>query len=71
MPKYVCVSTATPISVPLGTVLIGTPVEDGRFVLTQDSDLLDIVDKPRWERGWDMPLVGNYWEWEEVKNHVL
>lgn len=67
MPKYVCVSTATPISVPLGTVLIGTPVDDDRFVLTEDSALLGI-DKPRWEKGWDMPLVGNYWKWEEVKD---
>lgn len=67
MPKYVCTVSHTPESVPLGTVLIGTPAYNGRFVLVQDSDLLNLFNKPRWERGYDLPLEGNIWHWEEVK----
>ena len=72
MPKYVCIKSKTE-SVPEGTVIIATPAGAGCILVVQDSDLIagEFSDKPYFERGDELPLNGQLWHWEEVKNHVL
>lgn len=72
MPKYVCIKSQTE-SVPEGTVIIAAPISAERIVLIQDSELItgEYSDKPFFERGDEIPLNGQLWHWEEVKNHVL
>lgn len=65
MTKFICIKSESP-SVPVGTVLYGTKLNPGRFVLVRDSDLTNTFDKePRWKRGEDLPTFGNLWVWEE------
>lgn len=72
MPKYVCIKSDSD-SVPLGTVVIATPAGANRILLIQDSDLTisEQVQEPYFQRGQELPLTGELWHWEEVKNHVL
>lgn len=69
MPKYTCVLSKTD-SVPLGTIIIAAPISAERIVLIQDSDLNagEYLDKPFFERGDEIPLNGQLWQWEVVKD---
>lgn len=71
MPKYICIKSKTD-SVPLGTIIIAAPISDERIVLIQDSELItgEYSDKPFFERGDEIPLNGQLWHWEEVKNNA-
>lgn len=63
--KFICTSSDTPLSLPLGTVLEGVSTYDGtRFTTTKDSDLLGALGKPRFEKGFDMPMDGMLWKWK-------
>lgn len=67
MTKFICTKSLTS-DVPEGTVLVGKLVDETRFVLTEDSELLGICNiNPRWDRGLDLPLKGELWHWEPVE----
>lgn len=69
MPKYICIKTDSN-SVPLGTIITATPIENNQIQLTQDSDLTisEQLQEPYFSRGQVLPLNGQIWHWEEVKD---
>lgn len=63
--KFICIGTE-PYSIPLGTILEGVVTHNGaRFTTTKDSELKAIYG-PRFEKGCDLPMEGNLWQWKEV-----
>ncbi|HGD9033457.1 TPA: hypothetical protein ACI7LS_004075 [Escherichia coli] len=64
MAKFKCVKGFE--YVPEGTILEGVQRKD-RLILTKPSELLGIDGNPRFSEGDDLPMVGNLWAWEEVK----
>lgn len=66
MPKYKCVSTKTS-SVPLGAIIIASPIRTDRILVIQDSDFKTETDGISViTRGQELPLKGHLWDWELV-----
>ena len=67
MTKFKCVVSRTS-SIPLGTIIKGDALEyecgEKRIILSED---VDVPNGIVWKKGFDLPLHGNLWEWEEVK----
>lgn len=69
--KFICISSCSE-SVPIGTILEGYAIDNGRrFTTTKDSDLKSVDDEPRFGKGYNMPMEGNLWEWKILGNDVV
>lgn len=68
--KFICIGTM-PDTIPLGTILEGVVTHNGtRFTTTKDSELKASYG-PRFEKGCDMPMEGNLWQWKMLPEDVV